>query len=43
MIDTIIKYWIKTVRVMAFLAMTVWCIIFWYWIATYIIITGGVK
>ena len=38
MLDTIIKYWIKIVRLMCFLAMSVWCIIFWYWIIKLLLI-----
>jgi len=38
MLDTIIKYWIKIVRLMAFLAMGVWCIILWYWLIKFLII-----
>ena len=38
MLDTIIKYSEKIVRFMAFLAMAVWCIIFWWWIIIFLII-----
>lgn len=38
MIDKIINIWVKIVRTMTFLALSVWCIIFWYWIIKYLII-----
>jgi len=38
MIDKIIKLLSFVARGMIFLAVSVWCVIFWYWIIFYIIL-----
>ena len=38
MLETIIIYWIKLVRLMVFLCAILWCGIFWYWILKFLII-----